>query len=123
MLVALLMVSLTPIGAPSHRLLPPPAATVQTVGLGYPPPRMSGARGRLMARRAAEVVAVRNLAAKLGIGPQGRLPAFRYVSTKHLPNGSVEVTVETTVPFGRNTTTLPTPRNGAHPRRPAGGRH
>jgi hypothetical protein len=49
-----------------------------------------------MARRAAEVVAVRNLA--LRIDPTGRLQRvpFRYVEAKQLAGGSVEVTVEAT---------------------------
>lgn len=92
-----------------HATRPQPASAVvvRAVGIGFPPPRMPGAQGRLMAQRAAEVVAVRNLAVKLGVGPQGRLPSFRYASTKHLLNGSVEVTVETTSPVGRNTTARP----------------
>ncbi|MEK7730325.1 MAG: hypothetical protein AAB363_00555 [Planctomycetota bacterium] len=122
MLTAFLMACVTLYGSPGQGSLPTPAARVQAVGIGYPPPRMPGAQGRLMARRAAEVVAVRNLAVKLGVGPHGRLPSFRYVSTKHLPNGSVEVTVETTVPVGRNTTASPTTKNGVRPRRQVGGR-
>jgi len=122
MLTAFLMVCLTQGGSPGRGPLPTPTAAVQAVGIGYPPPRLPGVRGRLMAQRAAEVVAVRNLAVKLGVGSQGRLPSFRYVSTKHLLNGSVEVTVETTVPVGRSTTAPPTTNNGVRPRRQVGGR-
>jgi hypothetical protein len=122
MLTAFLIVCLTLGGSPGRGPLPTPTAAVQAVGIGYPPPRLPGVQGRLMALRAAEVVAVRNLAVRLGVGPQGRLPTFRYVSTKYLPNGSVEVTVETTVPFGRNTTASPTTKNGVRPWRQVGGR-
>jgi len=120
MQTAFLMVCVTLGGSPGQGPLPTSAAAVQTVGVGYSPPRLPGAQGRLMARRAAEVVAVRNLAVKLQLGPRGRLPSFRYVSAKHLPNGSVEVTVETTVPVGRNTTESPTTKYGVRPRRQVG---
>jgi len=69
-------------------------AIVRATGVGRPPARMAGPRGRLMARRAAEVVAVRNLATKLGHGRRATLRGFRYVSTRYRPDGSVEVTVE-----------------------------
>ena len=95
-----------------------PSATVQAVGVGYAPARMRGAQARLMALRAAEVAAVRNLAAKLQLGPRAHLSGFRYVSTKHLPNGAVEVTVETTV-----ITSSTQPPARTHPRRPTNRRH
>jgi len=72
---------------------------VRAVGTGFPPSRVKGAQARLLARRAAEVSALRNLATKLELRRHGRLPPFRYVSTKHLPNGSIEVTVETIIPI------------------------
>jgi hypothetical protein len=50
-----------------------------------------------MARRAGEVVAARNLAARLGLPNGTRLGPFRYVSYRELPKGGVEVTVEAPV--------------------------
>ena len=73
---------------------PEPVRAVQATGIGHPPPGLEGARARLMARRAAEVVAARNLARKLGCRRRATLHGFRYVSTDHLPDGSVRVTVE-----------------------------
>ena len=67
---------------------------VRAEGIGKPPRRMSGARAKLMARRAAEVRAVRNLAIKLGYGRRAAVRGFRYVSTEYLVDGSVRVMVE-----------------------------
>jgi len=84
-----------------------PPSVIRATGVGYPPRRVGGGRARLMARRAAEVVAQRNLALKVGqtcgnskATPtvsrtvRARLSGFRYVSERDLPNGGVEVTVE-----------------------------
>ena len=67
---------------------------VRATGIGYPPPRMKGAQARLMARRAAEVAAVRSLGRKLGLGSNARVGNFKYVAARYLPGGAVEVTVE-----------------------------
>ena len=81
-------------------------AVVRVTGIGRPPSGRSGAQARLMAQRAAEVVAVRNLAAQLSgvepnesgqqtVGcPEGLIRGFRYLPARQLPDGSVEVTVE-----------------------------
>jgi len=78
--------------APTSRVV-----AIQATGVGHPAKGMAGARAKLMARRAAEVAAARNLALK--IDPTGRqgAPPFRYVSTKFLSDGSVEVVVEAKV--------------------------
>ena len=73
----------------------PAIVVVSAGGIGHPPRHMRGVQARLMARRAAEVTAVRNLAAKLGLPPGARMGSFRYVSARNLPGGAVEVTVET----------------------------
>ena len=72
----------------------PHPGVVRAVGIGKPPRRMAGARAKLMARRAAEVRAVRNLAIKLGYGRRTTVRGFRYVSTEYLVDGSVRVMVE-----------------------------
>lgn len=66
---------------------------VVATGIGRPPPNIRGGRARLMARRAAEVIAVRNLARKLGLGARATVGGFRYLPAKYLPDGRVEVTV------------------------------
>jgi len=122
MLTTCITVWLTVSGLAGEGSPPTPSATVRAVGIGYPPPRMQGAQARLMARRAAEVVAVRNLAAKLRLGPRARLPAFRYVGTRRFTNGSVEVTVETIVAVGPVVRPGSTATSGARPRRAVGDR-
>jgi len=84
-----------------------PPSVIRATGVGYPPRRVGGARARLLARRAAEVVAQRNLALKVGRTcanskasqivsrtVRARLGGLRYVGERDLPNGGVEVTVE-----------------------------
>ena len=66
---------------------------VVATGIGRPPPNIRGGRARLMAKRAAEVIAVRNLARKLGLGSRATVRGFRYLPAKYLPDGRVEVTV------------------------------
>lgn len=104
-LIAIMLV----MGAATADSTSQPAAggVIRATGVGYPPGHMTGGRARLMARRAAEVVAVRNLAVKLsGRQPQTAdvgstysrlnttIQGFRYLPPRHLPDGSVEVTVE-----------------------------
>lgn len=80
---------------------------VRATGIGRPPARMRGTRARLMARRAAEVVAVRNLAGKLGLGRSATVRGFRYLPARLLPDGRIEVTVEYIVRFRRAEPDLP----------------
>ncbi len=54
-----------------------------------------------MARRAAEVVAVRNLAGKFGLGRGATMRGFRYLPARLLPDGRSEATVEYIVRFRR----------------------
>ncbi len=68
--------------------------SIRAVGVGYPPRHLRGVRATLMAQRAAEVVAVADLARRLGYGRKARVRGFRYVSASVRPDGSVEVVVE-----------------------------
>ena len=90
-LFAIAIVVPGPLGQPATRS---PVRVIRAMGLGHPPPQMSGGQARLMARRAAEVRAVRNLAVKLGFGRRARVRGFRYTATRYRPDGSVEVVVE-----------------------------
>jgi hypothetical protein len=67
---------------------------VTATGVGYPPKHLRGAQAGLMARRAAEVNAMRNLAAKQGLPASARLGPFRYIAERKIGGGGVEVTVQ-----------------------------
>ncbi|MGD2111089.1 MAG: hypothetical protein PVI86_17060 [Phycisphaerae bacterium] len=93
------LISMIVLTGPAAADMPPPlVSTVRAPGVGVPPPRLRGAQARLMARRAAEVRAVRNLAVKLGDRRRTTLRGFRYVSTTYRRDGSVRVVVESTRP-------------------------
>lgn len=100
---------------PGPALPPTPSSTpkvIRAVGIGQPPRHLTGTQARLMARRAAEVIAVRNLAAKLArvdrvsthrhptrvTSLQTRLRGFQYGPAVVLPNGHVKVVAYTTLP-------------------------
>lgn len=100
------LIALTPLQVQQGQRDENPPAAIRATGIGEPPPGRPSAQSRLMARRAAEVTAVRNLAAKLHDLPvdstegTGRITTatcvrgFRYGSSRLLPNGRVEVTIE-----------------------------
>ena len=78
------------------------ANTLRATGIGKPSRGKSPVIARLMARRAAEVVAVRNLARKLRAPTADRrttthlsatISGFRYLPPVYRPDGTVEVTV------------------------------
>lgn len=71
-----------------------PVDVVRATGTGRPPAKYTGVRARLMARRAGEVIAVRNLARKVKAAG-GRSRGFRYVKYEYHVDGRVTVTVET----------------------------
>ena len=99
LLISLFITGLNPqTASASFGMVPRPAVViVSATGVGYPPRHMRGAQARLMARRAAEVTAARNLAAKLNLPSGARMGSFRYVSARNVSGGAVEVTVETIV--------------------------
>ena len=76
------------------------AGVIRVSGIGRPPSRLRGTRARLMARRAAEVRAVRNLAAVLGRDMPTTIRGFGYVDTSYRADGTVVVTVEYRPPTG-----------------------
>lgn len=76
---------------------PPRFQTITATGVGYPPPGKKDPQARLLARRAAEVVAVRNLRRKANrLGATVR--SFRYVSSTRRSNGSFQVIVQADIP-------------------------
>ena len=104
----LALVAAAPAEAPKRADTPVPVF-IRAAGIGRPPPGKSGRQAWLMARRAAEVVAVRNLAAKLEVSSPKRqdghyghyavtaprlVRGFRYLPPRTLPDGRVAVTVE-----------------------------
>lgn len=109
--VTFLLVALgsSPADAPRNGAAPAPTQAAQLVsgrvvqakGLGKPAPGRPKAQARLMARRAAEVTAVRNLGNKLAVPRGGSVRSFRYVSYVHRADGSVEVVVEYQPIIGR----------------------
>ncbi len=87
----------------------PRPASVRARGIGHPPPQRQGAQARLMARRAAEVRAVRNLGRKLGLPSRAHIRGFRYVHTEYRADGSVVVVVEFPERPRATRTTVPAP--------------
>lgn len=67
---------------------------VRATGIGHPPPNSAGSEARLMAQRAAEVDALRNLAKQLGYDDPATIRDFRFVSVDSLADDSVQVVVE-----------------------------
>lgn len=76
---------------------PQPPVVLQVVaatGHGRAPAHIRNPQARLMARRAAEVVALRNLAHELKLPPTTALRGHRTVSVTDQPDGSAIVTLE-----------------------------
>ena len=109
MFAALVMIAASlpgPLGLPdSDRSV----QVIRATGVGHPTPGLPPAQAKLMARRAAEVRAVRALAAKMGYHRRATIRGFRYVSTTYRPDGTVEVVVEYPVP-ARGTSSRPRPQ-------------
>ena len=93
-MLAILMIAIASVAGPPGRVPGTPSGQViQAVGIGYPPPGKGAAQGRLLAQRAAEVGAMRNLA-RLAGNQSPILQGFRFVSKRVRPDGSVEVVAE-----------------------------
>ena len=98
MFTALVMIAASlpgPLGLPERERS---VQVIRATGVGHPKPGLPPAQAKLMARRAAEVRAVRALADKLGYPRRATIRGFRYVSTVYRPDGTVEVIVEYPVP-------------------------
>jgi hypothetical protein len=80
---------------------------IQTTGMGRPSLRHPPAQACLMARRAAEVAAVRNAARADGQGNVMFVRGFQYLHSRTHADGSVEVTVQ----YQRQTTSAPVIRD------------
>jgi len=80
-------------GVSSARSAPPLDRFGPATGVGVGVTRGQGPQARLMAQRAAEVRAVRDLGGKLGVPNGGTVRGFRYVRRERLPNGHVRVIV------------------------------
>lgn len=70
-----------------------PASRPAIHGVGVGIPCGTGAQARLMAGRAAEVRAVRDLGRKMGIPDGNPIPPFRYLSRRIDADGHVTVVV------------------------------
>ncbi|MHC5110894.1 MAG: hypothetical protein ACYTHJ_13575 [Planctomycetota bacterium] len=96
-LLALICLLITGSSAMPAKAAPPVNGVTQVIrveGKGLPPKKYQGNRARMMARRAAEVVAVRNLARHLGLRSPARLRGFKYRQPVYHKDGSVTVSVE-----------------------------
>ena len=93
MLTTLILTVMTVVTAGATPASATRSAPIEATGVGYPPVRSAQSQARLMARRAAEVGAVRNLYREINPArPVQRVP-FRYVSSVTRPDGSVVVRV------------------------------
>lgn len=72
----------------------PRAPVIHATGTGRPSPRHPPVQAHLMARRAAEVVAVRNAGRQDGQGNLMFVRGFQYLQARTHADGSVEVTVQ-----------------------------
>ncbi len=97
MIATYLLIAPLWLAAPDPQAVPTTASSVQFIvvtGEGRAPARATGSQARLMAKRAAEVVALRNLSKELGLASPASLSGFRDVSYKYHADGSVTATVE-----------------------------